>query len=142
MENDRDTRDDIAAQADALGMESLTEEQQAILEKPKPAEPEPPEPPPTKYPPADAHCPNCNGPGIRKGKLIICEKCDASFRYTKEGPKVEELGPFDKLQNRVAVLEGKEAAEPPPVPAQPARPSEAFATQVRQAANDADDDGI
>ena len=57
-------------------------------------------------PPSDAHCPNCNGPGIRKGKTILCEICDCSFRYTKEGPKVEELGPFDELAARVAKLEG------------------------------------
>lgn len=57
-------------------------------------------------PPTDAHCPSCNGPGLRKGKTILCQICDCSFRYTKEGPKVEELGPFDKLAARVTKLEG------------------------------------
>ena len=53
-----------------------------------------------------AHCPNCNGPGIRKGKTIACQLCNASFRYTKEGPKLVELGPFDELSARVSKLEG------------------------------------
>lgn len=90
-----------------------------------PAKPEPPEPPPP-----DTHCPNCDSPGIRKGKLIICEVCDAAFRYTKEGPKVEELGPFDRLQNRVTALERKDddggivPAEPIPAEPIPAEPIE------------------
>ncbi len=66
---------------------------------------EPVEPEEIIGPPTDAHCPNCNGPGIRKGKTIACQLCDASFRFTKEGPKVEELGPFDKLAARVTRLE-------------------------------------
>jgi len=92
------------------------------------------EPPPATEPPPDAHCPNCNGPGIRKGKVIVCEKCDTSFRFTEEGPKVEKLGPFDKLENRVTALETKNGdrvhfvpeklpAEPPPEPL-PAEPIE------------------
>ncbi len=69
------------------------------------------------------HCPNCNGPGIRKGKTILCQTCDASFRFTKEGPRVEELGPFDKLEERVTKLEGGGVVEPET--AQPAEPETA-----------------
>jgi len=93
-------------------------------------------------PPVDAHCPNCNGPAIRKGKVIICQVCDAAFRYTKEGPKVEELGPFDDHERRISMLEGSgilEVAEPqPPEPAeqQPAEPAQ------RQPVEPSDDDGI
>ena len=53
-----------------------------------------------------AYCPNCNGAAMRKGKVIVCQVCNASFRYTAEGPKVAELGPFDELQGRVSRLEG------------------------------------
>lgn len=93
-------------------------------------------------PPADAHCPNCNGPGIRKGKTIACQVCDASFRYTKEGPKVAELGPFDKLEARVTNLEGGGVAEPAePQPAEPAEPQPAEPAEP-QPAEPIDDDGI
>jgi len=68
----------------------------------------------------DAHCPCCNAVGIRKGKTIMCQFCNATFRYTKEGPQVEELGPFDKLESRVAALEGSGITEPPePEPPEP-----------------------
>ena len=86
-------------------------------------------------PTADAHCPNCNAAGIRKGKTIICQNCDASFRFTKEGPQVEELGPFDKLESRVAALEGSGITEPPepePPEPEPAKPQPA----------ESEDDGI
>ncbi len=51
-----------------------------------------------------AFCPNCNKPAVRQGKVIICEKCDASFRFTQEGPKLHEIGP---LESRVKALEEK-----------------------------------
>lgn len=93
-------------------------------------------------PPADAHCPNCNGPGIRKGKVIACQVCDAAFRYTREGPKLDELGPFDDHERRIAKLEGetnegiakrieditqsRQPAEPDePQPPEPAKPEPA-----------------
>ena len=104
MENDHDTKFDDAVEA---GESFKSEEEQTAFNKatvgtPPLHEQRPPEPPP-----ADAHCPNCNGPGIRKGKTIVCEKCDAAFRFTKEGPRVEELGPFDKMDARVTALEEK-----------------------------------
>lgn len=97
---------------------------------------------PAVEPPTDVHCPNCNAPGIRKGKVIACQICDASFRFTKEGPQVEELGPFDKLEQRVTDLEGggiTEPAKPQPVEpdeAQPAEPAKA------QPVEPSEDDGI
>ena len=63
-----------------------------------------------------AYCPNCSGPAIRKGKLITCQTCNASFRFTPEGPKVAELGPFDELQDRVTRLEGLLGDESPDPP--------------------------
>jgi len=82
-------------------------------------------------PPTDAHCPSCNGPGIRKGKTILCELCDCTFRYTKEGPKVEDVGPLEK---RVARLE-RFAGEAEPKRAQPAEPEVAQPAEIQ-------DDGI
>ncbi|KKM19446.1 hypothetical protein LCGC14_1655640, partial [marine sediment metagenome] len=49
----------------------------ASREKVEPVEPVEPEE--IIEPPAGAHCPSCNGPGIRKGKTIACQVCDASF---------------------------------------------------------------
>lgn len=92
-----------------------------------------------------AHCPNCNGPGIRKGKTIACQSCNAAFRYTKEGPKLVELGPFDELAQRVAKLEGIPAPEPAPEPTapQPPEPDEAQPPeQVPQEEIQSEDDGI
>ncbi len=96
---------------------------------------------------SDAHCPNCNGPGIRKGKTILCQVCDASFRYTKEGPKVEELGPFDKLEDRVTKLEGGHVARRFPMgepeTAQPAEPETAQpAEPISAQPAEPEDDGI
>ncbi len=83
-----------------------------------------------------AHCPNCNGAGIRKGKTIACQTCNASFRYSKEGPKLVELGPFDELSARVSKLEGVPAEPPPDVAADVA--ADAAAADVAEP----EDDGI
>ncbi len=87
-----------------------------------------------------AHCPNCNGAGIRKGKTIACQTCDASFRYTREGPKLVELGPFDELTARVNKLEGGVAEPDTAQPAEPdtAQPAEPDTAQPAEP----EDDGI
>ncbi|KKN06579.1 hypothetical protein LCGC14_1075730 [marine sediment metagenome] len=87
-----------------------------------------------------AHCPNCNGPGIRKGKTIACQTCDASYRYTKEGPKLVELGPFDELSDRVSKLEGGAAEPHGPQPAEPVEPQPAEPVEPQPA--EPEDDGI
>jgi len=51
-----------------------------------------------------AFCPNCSKPAVRQGKVILCEYCDMSFRFTAEGPKLHELG---SLESRVKTLEEK-----------------------------------
>ena len=51
-----------------------------------------------------AFCPSCNKPAIRQGKVIVCEQCDASFRFTQEGPKLHEIGP---LESRLKTVEAK-----------------------------------
>lgn len=90
-----------------------------------------------------AHCPNCNGPGIRKGKTIACQKCNAAFRYTKEGPKLVELGPFDELAERVAKLEGRPAPEPTaPQPPEPQPPEPQPPEPVPADPIESEDDGI
>ncbi len=89
-------------------------------------------------PPDDAHCPSCNGPGIRKGKTILCETCDCSFRYTKEGSKVDEVGP---LEARVARLEGLKMPEPKVAqPAEPEKPQPAEPEKPQPV--EPEDDGI
>jgi len=61
-----------------------------------------------------AFCPNCNYPAIRQGKVIVCEKCDASFRFTPEGPKLHEIGPLEaRLRNLEEKVGLGEAVAPP-----------------------------
>lgn len=61
-----------------------------------------------------AYCPNCNYPAIRQGKVIFCEKCDASFRFTPEGPKLHEIGPLEaRLRNLEEKVGLGEAVAPP-----------------------------
>ena len=66
-----------------------------------------------------AFCPNCNKPAIRHGKMILCEHCDASFRFTQEGPRLNQIGP---LEARLRTCEEKLGigAAPPAEPAEPA----------------------
>ena len=65
-----------------------------------------------------AFCPNCNKPAIRRGMVIDCENCNATFRFTPEGPKVKSIGKIDELEERVTALE--EVIKPQPLP--PAEP--------------------
>lgn len=51
-----------------------------------------------------AFCPNCAKPAVRQGKVILCENCDASFRFTQEGPKISEIGP---IESRLRTVEEK-----------------------------------
>jgi hypothetical protein len=80
-----------------------------------------------------AFCPNCSKPAYRQGKVIVCEHCDASFRFTQEGPRLEQIGP---IESRLKVCEEKlgigATVEAPPAP--PAEPDEAE--------DNDDDDGI
>lgn len=127
--------------------ESKTAEQQAEFDEATVGTPPLHEQSPAEEAPPDAHCPNCNGPGIRKGKVILCQVCDAGFRYTKEGATVDELGPFDDHERRISVLEGSgviEAQPPEPAEAQPPEPAEAQPAEPARAqpAETNDDDGI
>lgn len=68
------------------------------------------------------NCPYCQSPAIfdEEKQIIICEKCDAEYKVTKEGgAKVKKIGVLDDLQNRVSALEAAAgrstaAAEPEP----------------------------
>ena len=128
MENELMTAEDLAAKGVPVAEPPSAAEPPPATKVMPVIDTEPPEPPPPEI--MRTHCPNCDSPGIRKGKLIICEVCDAAFRYTKEGPKVEELGPFDRLENRVTALERKDGdggivpAEPIPAEPIPAEPIE------------------
>jgi len=67
-----------------------------------------------------AFCPNCNSPATKIGKVIVCEKCDARFRFTTEGYKVKDTGKIDELDGRTKKLEDKvfgSTPEPEPEPA-------------------------
>jgi len=92
-------------------------------------------------------CPNCNSPAIRKGKVIICQVCDASFRWTQEGPKLVELGPFDDHERRIKALEGGPAEpEKTYLVEQPALYSEEYENKIKgpdtTKTAESDDDGI
>lgn len=63
-----------------------------------------------------AFCPNCGKPATKRGKVIDCENCDASFRFTQEGARVEQIGAIEELQKRVSALEaGNKPVEPEPI---------------------------
>lgn len=66
-----------------------------------------------------AFCPNCNKPAIRQGKIIICEHCDNSFRYTPEGPKIHEIGPLEKRLSSVEAAIRKLLGDNHEPPAEP-----------------------
>lgn len=54
------------------------------------------------------NCPYCQSPAVfdEDKQIIICEKCDAEYKVTKEGgAKVKKIGVLDDLQNRVSALE-------------------------------------
>jgi len=51
------------------------------------------------------HCPNCNGPAIREGDEITCEKCDAVFVIKQKEPKVVQIGRLNELEQRVGSIE-------------------------------------
>lgn len=64
-----------------------------------------------------AICPNCNGPAVREGDEITCEKCDAVFIVKQKEVKVKQIGKLDDLEQRVGRLEGLHGGEPPYKPA-------------------------
>ena len=68
----------------------------------------------TEEKPEVAYCPSCGEPAIKEGNKITCEKCDAVFRVTTEGPKLEKTGVLDDHERRLTELEGKASkpAEP------------------------------
>jgi uncharacterized Zn finger protein (UPF0148 family) len=52
------------------------------------------------------HCPNCGTDKITiEGNHIICPVCDAKFKITTEGPRVEQTGLVTDLQERVKKIE-------------------------------------
>ena len=65
-------------------------------------------------------CPNCLGPATKVGNEITCEKCDASFRITKQQNKLKDI----RISRRLDLLEDKVfgSEEPEPEPAQETPP--------------------
>lgn len=53
------------------------------------------------------YCPNCGEPAIKEGNRITCEKCDAVFRVTENGARIEKTGVLDDHERRLAELEAK-----------------------------------
>ncbi len=58
-----------------------------------------------------AYCPNCNAEAKKTGKKIECPTCDAIFTFTKQGPRVKEIGPIKALADRVTALEAGAGTE-------------------------------
>jgi len=57
--------------------------------------------------PKAAYCPNCNGPALKSGNEITCEKCDGVFTISRAGVKVKSIGSIQDHENRIAALEEK-----------------------------------
>lgn len=84
-------------------------------------------------------CPSCTGKidPLKNGKFF-CESCDCIFRITREGPRVEKVGPLMDLAGRVDRIEetlGESASVQDPKPAADEPPSQ-------QPAEDPDGDEI
>ena len=63
-------------------------------------------------------CPNCQGPAIRTGNEIHCEKCDATFVITKKQEAiVKEFGSMQDHENRITAIE--KTLKPPETPETP-----------------------
>ena len=57
-------------------------------------------------------CPNCGRRAEQTGtNKLFCETCDAEFKITTHGAKVEGLGKLKEIEKRVSALEGKPPAE-------------------------------
>ena len=86
-------------------------------------------------------CPSCAGKiQLIKCSRYFCEACDAIFRITREGPKIETVGALDSLTERVGNIEqqiGKSSLSEDPKPPLPATPREAV-----EDPEDLDDDEI
>jgi len=53
------------------------------------------------------YCPNCGKPAIKEGNKITCEECDAVFRVTQDGARLEKTGVIKDHERRIAQLEGR-----------------------------------
>lgn len=58
-------------------------------------------------PKTECHCPNCNGPAMREGDEITCEKCDVTFIVKQKEIKVKQIGSIEDLSQRVERLESR-----------------------------------
>lgn len=52
-----------------------------------------------------AYCPNCGKAALLEGNMITCESCDATFKVTKEGIKIEKVGIMANHEKRLQALE-------------------------------------
>lgn len=68
----------------------------------------------------ECHCPNCNGPAMREGDEITCEKCDATFIVKQKETRLKQIGTIEDLSQRVQRLEDLVPGQPPPDKNQPA----------------------
>ncbi|MCJ7805475.1 hypothetical protein MUP46_02430 [Patescibacteria group bacterium] len=65
-------------------------------------------------PKTECHCPNCNGPAMREGDEITCEKCDVIFIVKQKEVKVKQIGTIEDLSERVQRLEDLVPGQRPP----------------------------
>jgi len=74
-------------------------------------------------------CPNCLGAATKTGNEITCEKCDASFRITKQQNKLKDI----RISRRLDLLEDKVFGSEEPAPeAPPETPPEPAPTEENE----------
>ena len=56
---------------------------------------------------AKIKCPYCGNDAEIEGNKITCENCDAVYKITKEGARVQSQGRLDEHEKRIAALEDK-----------------------------------
>ena len=81
-------------------------------------------------------CPNCLGPAIRVGNEITCEKCDASFRITKQQNKLKDI----RISRRLDLLEEKVFGSEEPEPETAPEPEPETPPEPEPKPKDDDDD--
>lgn len=63
-------------------------------------------------------CPNCLEKAVKVGNEVTCDKCDASFRITKQQNKLRDI----RISRRLDLLEEKVFGSDEPEPETPPEP--------------------
>ena len=62
------------------------------------------------------HCPNCGHEAEGTPSRIECAECDAIFKVSRSGARVETVGKIADLDQRVSALEGLVGSQVEPEP--------------------------